>query len=148
MELLNELQKRVSRTVGPSLVFSPEFVANQRNVASITFFYRCYFGIKSFELPQLVPLHCSQGISTRYSDELPDFSITIPRCYKDDCVNSFFPHRAILWNSLPIRRFMHQHKSNMKKISPLIMKKKNPFFSLKMKKMCGFCLRRCCRFIL
>ena len=34
-----------------------------------------------------------------------DFSVTIPRCYKDVYVNSFFLCRARLWNSLPIDWF-------------------------------------------
>ena len=34
-----------------------------------------------------------------------DFSVTIPRCYKDVYVNSFFPRSARLWNSLPIKCF-------------------------------------------
>ena len=39
--------------------------------------------------------------STHYPDWLHYFSVTIPRCYKDACVNSFFPDTVILWNSLP-----------------------------------------------
>ena len=42
---------------------------------------------------------------TRYSDGLHDFSVTVPRCYKDIYVNSFFPRLARLWNSLPIQFF-------------------------------------------
>ena len=57
------------------------------------------------ELAQLVPLPFSKGRSTRYSDRLHDFSVTIPRCYKDVYVNSFFPRTAGLWNSLPIECF-------------------------------------------
>ena len=34
-----------------------------------------------------------------------DFSVTIPRCYKDVYVNSFFPCTARLWNSLPVDCF-------------------------------------------
>ena len=34
-----------------------------------------------------------------------DFSVTIPRCYKDVYVNSIFPHTAKLWNSLLIECF-------------------------------------------
>ena len=34
-----------------------------------------------------------------------DFCITIPRCYKDVYVKSFFPHTARLWNALPIECF-------------------------------------------
>ena len=61
-----------------------------------------YFGrCCSSELAQLVPLPYSRGRSTCYSDGLHDFSVTIPRCYKDVYVNSFFPRTARLWNSLP-----------------------------------------------
>ena len=47
----------------------------------------------------------ARGRSTRYSDRLHDFSVTIPRCYKDVYVNSFFPHTAKLWRTLPIEFF-------------------------------------------
>ena len=40
--------------------------------------------------------------STRCSERLHDFSVTIPRWYKDVYVNSFFPRTAKLCNSLPI----------------------------------------------
>ena len=64
-----------------------------------------YLGRCSSELAQLVPLAFSRGRSTRYSDRLHDFSVTIPRCYKDVYVNSFFPRPAEFWNSLPIECF-------------------------------------------
>ena len=76
-----------------------------RNGASLSLFYRYYFGRCSSELPQLVPLPFSRGRSSRYSDRLHDFSVTIPRCCKDVYVNSFFPRTARLWNSLPIDCF-------------------------------------------
>ena len=102
LELLGKLQKRISRIVGPSLVVP---LAHRRNVASLSLFYSYYFGRCSSELTQLVPLSYSRGRSTRYSDRFPDFSVTIPRCYKDVYVNSFFPRTARLWNSLPIGCF-------------------------------------------
>ena len=105
LELLDKLQKRICRTVGPSLAASLEPLAHRRNVASLSLFYRYYFGRCSSELAQLVPLPFSRGRSTRYSDRLHDFSVTIPRCYKDVYVNSFFPRTARLWNSLPIECF-------------------------------------------
>ena len=64
-----------------------------------------YFGRCSSELALLVPLPFSRGRSTCYSDRLHDFSVSIPRCYKDVYVNSFFPRRAKLWNALPIECF-------------------------------------------
>ena len=53
----------------------------------------------------MVPLSHSRAESTRYSDRLHDFSVTIPRCYNDLYANSFFTRTARLWNSLPIECF-------------------------------------------
>ena len=53
----------------------------------------------------MVPFPYFRGTSTHYSDRLYDFSITIPRCYKDVYVKSFFPRTTRLWNSLPIECF-------------------------------------------
>ena len=68
LELLDKLQKRICRTVHPSLAASLEPLAHRRNVASLSLFCRYYFGRCSSELAQLVPLPYSQGRSTRYSD--------------------------------------------------------------------------------
>ena len=103
--LLDKLQKWICRTVGPSFAASLEPKAHLRNVASLSLFYRYYFGRCSSDLAQLVPLPYCHGRSTRYSDRLHDFSVTIPRCYNDVYVNSFFPRTARLWNSLPIECF-------------------------------------------
>ena len=43
--------------------------------------------------------------SARYFDRLRDFFGTIPRCYKNGYVNSFFPSTPRLWNSLPAECF-------------------------------------------
>ena len=73
LELLDKLQKRICRTVGPSFAAFLEPLAHRRNVASLSLFYRYYFGRCSSELAQLVPLPFSRGRSTRYSDRLHDF---------------------------------------------------------------------------
>ena len=75
LELLDKLQKLICRTVGPSLAASLEPLAHRRNVASLSLFYRYYFGRCSSELAQLVPLPFFRGRSTRYSDRLYDFSV-------------------------------------------------------------------------
>ena len=84
LELLDKLQRLIRMIVGPSLASSLEPLAHPS------------------ELAQLVPLPFFRGRATCYSDRLPDFSDTIPRCYKDVYANSFFPHTAKLWNSLSI----------------------------------------------
>ena len=105
LQYLEKLPKLICRTVGPSLAASLEPLAHRRNVASLSLFYRYYFGRCSSELAQLVPLLFSRGRSTRYFDRLRDFSVIIPRCYTDVYVDSFFPRTARLWNSLPIECF-------------------------------------------
>ena len=105
LELLDKLQKRICRTVGPSLAASIEPLAHRRNVASLSLFYMYYFGRYSSELAELVPLPYSRGRPTRYADRLHDFSVTIFRWYKNVYVNSFFPRTARLWNSVPIECF-------------------------------------------
>ena len=105
LELLDKLQKRICRTVGPSLAAFLEPLAHCRNVASLSLFFMYYFGRWSSELAQLVPLPFSRGRSTRYSDRQHDSSVTISRCYKDVYVNSLFPRTARAWNSLLIECF-------------------------------------------
>ena len=80
LEFLDKLQKRMCRTVGPPLPASLEPLAHRWNVASLSLFFRYYFGRCSAELAQLIPLPFSWGRSTRYSGKLHRFSVTIPRC--------------------------------------------------------------------
>ena len=88
-----------------------------QNVTSLSLFYIYYFGRFSSELAELVPLSYTRGRSTHYSDRLHDFSVIIPRCYKDVNVNSFFLRTARLWNSLPIECFpLTNHHSGFKSV--------------------------------
>ena len=56
LDLLDKLQKRICKIVGPSLAASLEPLAHHQNVVSLSLFYRYYFGRCSSELAQLVPL--------------------------------------------------------------------------------------------
>ena len=57
------------------------------------------------KLAQLVPHPHSSGRFTRYFDRLHDFSVAIPRYYKDVYVKSFFSGKARLLNSVPMECF-------------------------------------------
>ena len=103
--IVRQATKTECRIVGPSLSASLEPLAHRRNLASLSLFYRYYFGRCFSNLAQLVPLSFSRGRSTRYSDRLHDFSATFRRCYKDVYVNSFFPRTARPWNRLLIEFF-------------------------------------------
>ena len=115
LELLDKLQEWFWRTVAPSLAASLESLAHHQNVASLSLFYRYYFGRYSPKLAQLVSLPFSRGSSTCYFDRVHDFPVTILRCYKDVYVyvNSFFPRTARLRNSLPIECFSLTYNLNL-----------------------------------
>ena len=66
-KLLDNLQTWICRTVGTLLAASLEPLAHHRNIASISLFYRYYFGRYSSEL---VVLPYSWGRPTCYSDRL------------------------------------------------------------------------------
>ena len=89
----------------PQLLLGIVRQATKTDMQDCWSFTCCFSGRCSSELAQLVPLPFSQGKSTCYSDRLHYFSVTIPRCYKDVYVNSFFPRMAKHWNSLPIECF-------------------------------------------
>ena len=101
LEFLEKLQKRICRTLGPSLTATVEPLTHRRNVACLTLLYSHNFHRPSSELAQLVLLPYFRGTRTRYSDIFYYFSVTTPRCHKNVYVNSLFPRTARSWNSLP-----------------------------------------------
>ena len=84
------------------LLLNPWFIFKMwpANVFYIGILWQMFFGTGSTG-----SISFSQGRSTHYSDRLNDFCFSIPRCYNDVHVNSFFPCTARLWNSLPIKCF-------------------------------------------
>ena len=73
---------------------------------------RVYFGKCLSELAQLVPLPYSRRRCTCYTDWFHDFTVTIPRRYKNAYVNIFFCCIGSLWNSLPIECFLLTYDQN------------------------------------
>ena len=112
LELLDKLQKLICRTVVLQLLLLLNPLTNCWNVARLILFYRYYSVRCSSEMPQMIPFHCSQVRFTPYSDRLPDFSDTIPSCYKDVYVNNSFPCIDRLRNSLLIQWFLLTYNLN------------------------------------
>ena len=67
LELSDKLQKQIWRTGGALLATSLERLAHCWNLASLSNFYRYYFGRCSSEVAQLAPLPYSWKRSNRYS---------------------------------------------------------------------------------
>ena len=106
----DNLHKGICRTVGPTLAASLELFSHCWNVVRIRLVYLyfililihilrlayIYFGRCSYELVELVPLLYSYWMPIRYFNRLYDFAVTIPKCFKNVCVNSLFPCTARL----------------------------------------------------
>ena len=71
--IARQAKKQICGTVCPLLATSLEPLAHHQNVASLSLFYRYYFGRCSSELDQMVSPPFSCGRSTCYSDRLHDF---------------------------------------------------------------------------
>ena len=102
---LDKLQKQACTAVGLLLAASCEPLAHYQNIASLSLFYKYYFGRYSSEMAELVPLPPSHGRSTRYSNKLHHSTLTIPIFFEDINVNSFFLRTAGLCNYFPKERF-------------------------------------------
>ena len=74
LDLLDKLQKRICRIVGPSLAASLEPLVHRRNVASVSLFYRYYFGRCSSELAQLVHIFISNSMS-KQNEKNPEHTL-------------------------------------------------------------------------
>ena len=90
LDMLDKLQKWVSRTVGPSA--SLESLAHCQNVANLSLYSFVYVHLNWLNWFHF--LHLAPGPLVIL---IHDFSETIPCCYKDVCVISF----SSLWNYLP-----------------------------------------------
>ena len=83
MYILDKLQKLVCKTVGHSIAASFEALAHCQSLASISLFYRYYFGRFLSELGELIPFSHSCARSLHYSNSLLGFSASISKCSKD-----------------------------------------------------------------
>ena len=95
LELLDKLQKRTCRTVGPSLAASLEPLAHRRNVASLSLFHRFYFGDTHLNWLNWFHFLILEGGLLVILIHCMIFD-NIPGCSKNVYVNSFFLRTARL----------------------------------------------------
>ena len=105
LSLLDRVQHRMRKLVGPDLFSTLQSLSHRRDVASLSLFYRYYFG------------RCSEGLrasmfptfvasrSTRRVDSLHSFCVQIPQSRTAARSSGFFVRTANQWNNLPARCF-------------------------------------------
>ena len=104
LELLDKLQKQICFTCCVSWT-----LGLLSNCGQLKSFLKVLLWQMFFRTGSTGSTCYSRGRSTRDSDRLHGFSVTIPRCCKGVYVTSFFPCTARLWNSVPIESFPLTH---------------------------------------
>ena len=94
LKLLDKLQKRICRAVGPSFPASLQPLAHSRNIASLSLFYRCSSDVRLNWLNQFHFLIFNGSLLVNVID----------------CMT--FPYTAKLQNSLPIECFTLSYDLN------------------------------------
>ena len=123
LALLDRVQKKAIRFIGDlNLTDKLQSLHHRRCVASLSLFYRYYFGKCSAELASSVPLPLTFTRVTRSATFSNSFQVTQPRVRTDSHVSSFFPKTAALWNKLPAPTFpltynLQAFKENVNRLS-------------------------------
>ena len=100
--LLDRVEAKAFRLINdPTLTSSLDSLSLRRGVASLTIFYKIYFGHCSFELSQIVPPPLRRPRNTRQSAASHNFCVELENARIDCYRNSFIPFVSKLWNSLP-----------------------------------------------
>ena len=101
-ELLDRVQSKAFRLISsPPLTSALLSLSLRRRVASLSLFYRYYFGRCSLELQSCVPPPLVRTRSTRQASHAHPFSVTLSQSRIDRFSRSFFPSTSRLWNNLP-----------------------------------------------
>ena len=115
--ILDRVESKAIRLINePTLTSSLDSLSLRRKVASLSLFYRYYFGRCSAELSDCVPPPLRRPRSTRQALASHKYCVELgnPRlgCYS----GSFFPSTSRLWNSLPESIFpSHYNLSQFKR---------------------------------
>ena len=104
--ILDRVESKAFRLINaPHLTSQLPSLELRRDVASLSLFYRYYFGRCSDELYYCVPGPKYRGRSTRQANASHEFSVEVGSTRIDRYDSCFFPYTGNLWNSLPISVF-------------------------------------------
>ena len=106
---LDKVERRVKNLVGPKLFQKLQPLSERRDVASLSLFYRYYFGRCSSELSLCVPQQKVLSRSTRAASFSTLYQVQCERSRTVSRSRSFFVRTSDLWNSLPDSVFPQQY---------------------------------------
>ena len=109
LQLLDRVEKRAKNLIGQPLANELLPLSVRRDVASLSLFYRYYFGRCSSALSESVPKPKVFSRGTRRANTLTCYQVSIDRTRTKGRSSSFFIRTAQLWNELPSCCFPAQY---------------------------------------
>ena len=109
LSLLDRVEKRAKHLIGQPLANELLPLSVRRDVASLSLFYRYYFGRCSSALSESVPKPKIFSRGTRRANPLTCYHVSMERTRTKGRSNSFFTRTAQLWNQLPTSCFPPQY---------------------------------------
>ena len=109
LQLLDRVEKRAKNLIGQPLANELLPLSVRRDVASLSLFYRYYFGKCSSALSESVPKPKVFSRGTRRANPLTCYHVSLERTRTKGRSNSFFVRTAKLWNQLPSSCFPAQY---------------------------------------
>ena len=109
LNLLERVEKRVKNLMGEKLASKLQPLSVRRDVASLSLFYRYYFGRSSSAVNECVPKPKIFSRSTRRANALTCYNVSLERARTVSRSKSFFVRTAQLWNQLPQTTFPDQY---------------------------------------
>ena len=104
LDLLDQVQKQEVGLVGSGLSSDLQALSHRRDVASLSLFYKYYYGKCCSKLAHQVPPKRATVRSTRFSEQMHCHTINSPMCKTKFYQSSLFPCTATLWNSLTMMK--------------------------------------------
>ena len=100
--LLDRVESKAFRLINaPHLTSQLPSLELRRDVASLSIFYKYYFGRCSEELSYCVPRPKSWGRNTRLASFSHEYCVEVGNTRIDRYDSCFFPYTGNLWNTLP-----------------------------------------------
>lgn len=109
LNLLDRVEKRARNLMGNKLANELQPLSVRRDVASLSLFYRYYFGRSSSAVNECVPKPKTFSRSTRRANALTCYHVSLERSRTVSRSDSFFVRTARLWNQLPETSFPTQY---------------------------------------